>query len=118
MRELKRLFLLVLVLTFFGGVGTGAWIGTIVAAPSTPRPSLDDRVQDFETFFGNLDGRQTRVLREIIAEHDTAVARIRQRLSKEQFEDIRRSEDASRERIRAILTPQQRDKYDKRPGRR
>jgi hypothetical protein len=118
MRELKRLFLLVLIFTFIGGVGTGAWIGTIVAAPPTVRRSLDDRVRDFETFFGDLDGKQTRVLREIIAEHDTAVARIRQRLSKEQFEDIRRSEDASRERIRTILSPQQRYKYDKRPGRR
>lgn len=118
MRELKRLFLLVLVLTFLGGVGTGAWIGTIAAAPPQVHPTLDDRVQDFEVFFGDLDGKQVRVLREIIAEHDTAVARIKQRLSKEQFEDIRRAEDASRERIRAILTGPQRDKYDNRPDRR
>jgi hypothetical protein len=87
MRQLKRLFLIVAGLTFVGGIGTGAWIGTLLAAPPKPAAKLDRRVQDFEHYFPDLDATQKRQLRE-----------------------------ASRKRIRLILTDPQRTEYDKLVG--
>jgi hypothetical protein len=118
MHELKRIFLLVLVLTFVGGLGMGAWVGTLVASPEPLPPSLDERTNDFQRVFDDLTPSQIRRLRAVLAEHDAGVAKIRGQLSEEQFRRKVEAERLSRERIREILTEPQRAKYDKLRGRR
>ena len=51
MGELRRLILWVVGLTFLGGVGTGAWVGTLMAAPAKPGFSIDRRVSDVQRCF-------------------------------------------------------------------
>ncbi|MHC4548340.1 MAG: hypothetical protein ACYTEZ_06135 [Planctomycetota bacterium] len=116
MRQLKRLFLLVLGLTFVGGLGTGAWVGSLVAAQPVRETPLDRRVDDFERHF-DLDATQIRQLRTILAEHDHRKARIQQEVSAEQFMKTRALEQESRDKIRVILTEEQRGEYDKLVGR-
>jgi hypothetical protein len=115
MRQLKRLFLVVLVLTFIGGVGTGAWIGTLLAAPPRRAAKLERRVQDFRQVF-DLDATQERQLRTVLADYDRKKEQIKATLTPEQLRRIRALEDASRKRIRLILTEAQRAEYDKRVG--
>ena len=117
MRELKRLFLLVLVLTFLGGIGTGAWIGSLTAAPEAEVRHDDDRVAAFEERL-SLDATQVRQLRVILAEHDGKIRNIRQQITKEQFRRKLAQEELSRARIREILTQEQRREYDNLLGRR
>ncbi|MHC4971747.1 MAG: hypothetical protein ACYTG3_05400 [Planctomycetota bacterium] len=116
MRQLKQLFLIVLALTFVGGIGTGAWIGTLLAAPPKPGAKLERRVEDFKHYFPDLDATQERQLRTVLADYDHKKDRIKATLTPEQLRRIRTLEDSSRERIRLLLTEPQRSKYDKLVG--
>ena len=116
MRELKRLFLAVLALTFLGGIGTGAWIGSLTAAPGTDVWTTDDRADEFEKRLG-LDATQLRRLRVILAEHDGRIRNIQLQVTKEQFRRKLEQEELSRQKIRGILTTIQREEYDKLLGR-
>ena len=115
MRQLKRLFLIVLGLTFVGGLGTGAWIGTVLAAPPKQAARLDRRVQDFKRHF-DLDATQERQLRMVLADYDHKKDQIKGTLTPEQLGRIRTLEEASRKRIRLILADPQRMEYDKLVG--
>jgi hypothetical protein len=117
MRELKRLIIAVLALTFLGGVGTGAFIGTLTAASKDRAQSLGDRVQDFKQHFPDLTSSQERQLRTVIHEHDEKIRAIRRRLSAKQFREQLAEEEAARARIRQVLTERQRAEYDKLIGR-
>jgi hypothetical protein len=112
MGELRRLIFWVVVLTFLGGVGTGAWVGTLMAAPERTEFTIDRRVSDFQRYF-ELSASQVRRLRQVIAEHDARVRDIRAELSDEQFLRQLQTEQESRERIRGILTEEQQREYDK-----
>lgn len=116
MRELKRLFLIVLGLTFLGGVGAGTWIGSLTAGPDTEIATTDRRVAEFERRL-SLNATQVRQLSDILAEHDNRIHSINQQVTKEQFRRKLGQEALSRDRIRKILTPQQREEYDKLLGR-
>ena len=116
MRELKRLLLIVLGLTFLGGVGTGAWIGSLSAGPETEISTTDGRVAEFERRLG-LDATQVRLLRVILAEHDNRIDTIHRQVTSEQFRRKLGQEELSRNKIRRILTGQQREEYDKLLGR-
>ena len=116
MRELKRLFLAVLALTFLGGIGTGAWIGSLTAGPGTEVSTADDRADEFEKRFG-LDATQMRLLRAVLAEHDGRIRNIQLQVTKEQFRQKLAQEELSRQKIRQILTTKQREEYDKLLGR-
>lgn len=116
MRELKRLFLIVLGLTFLGGVGTGAWIGSLTAGPDTEIATTDRRVAEFERRL-SLNATQVRQLSVILAEHDNRIHSIKQQITKEQFRRKLGQEALSRDRIRKILTAKQRKDYDKLRGR-
>lgn len=111
MRQLKGLFLAVLLLTFVAGVGAGAWVESLVAAPRY-QSKLDRRVDDFRRHF-DLTPTQIRQLRDILAEHDHEDDRIRGGLTPEQYRAIRTLEARSRERIRDILTEAQQEEYDR-----
>ena len=111
MRHLKALLVAALALVFVAGVGTGAWIGSLAAATQGPR-SVDRRVRDFERFF-DLSPTQVRQLREIIHDHDKEDKRIRT-ATPEQSRELRTLEGESRDRIRQILTEEQRGEYDRR----
>lgn len=115
MRQLKRLLLIVLGLTCLGGLGTGAWIGTLLAAPPEPGARLDRRVDDF-TFHFDLDATQERQLRTVLADYDRRKDQIKGTLTPEQLRRIRALEETSRKRIRLILTEPQRTEYDKLVG--
>ena len=117
MRELKRLLLLVLFLTFLGGIGTGAWIGSLTASPAAATPVDDDRVAEFQRRLG-LDATQVRKLREILGDHDRKIRRIQNEITAQQFKRKLAQEDFSREQIKGILTLKQREEYDKLLGRR
>jgi hypothetical protein len=111
MRQLKVLLLASLALVFVAGVGTGAWIGTLTAAPQEPR-SFDRRVRDFQRVF-DLSPTQVRQLREILHDFDQQKARIQQP-TPEQSREQRALEAESRARIRELLTEEQRLEYDRR----
>jgi len=115
MRQLKQLFLIVLGLTFVGGIGTGAWIGTLLAAPPKSGAGLERRVGDFERHF-DLDATQKRQLKTVLADYDHKKGKIRATITPEQLRQIRALEAASRKRIRLILTDPQRTEYDKLVG--
>ena len=117
MRELKRLFLLVLFLTFLGGIGTGAWIGGLTAAPAATAAGTDDRVAEFERRL-DLDKTQVRKLRQILGHHDRKIRHLQNEITAEQFKRKLAQEDRSRDQIRQILTVKQREEYDKLLGRR
>jgi hypothetical protein len=107
MRQLKALLLAAMALVFVAGVGTGAWIGTLAAAPRAPR-SLDRRVEDFRRMLG-LSPTQARQVREILADHD----RKREEMRRPTPEQLA-LETGTRARIRTILTEEQRREYDRR----
>ena len=111
MRQLKRLFLIVAGLTFVGGIGTGAWIGTLLAAPPKKSAQLERRVRDFMQHF-DLDATQVRQLRTVLADYDHGKEKIKATLTAEQLREIRALEETSRKRIRLILAEPQRTKYD------
>lgn len=115
MHQLKRLFLIVLGLTFVGGIGTGAWIGTLLAAPPKKAASLERRVHDFRQHF-DLDATQERQLKTVLADYDHKKGKIKATLTAEQLRQIRALEEASRKKIRLILTDPQRTEYDKLVG--
>jgi len=113
MRELRRLFLLVLVLTFIGGIGTGAWIGSLRAAPQIrTTDTLDRRINDWKLAFPDLTASQVRRLREILARYDAQVDQIRREVSAEQFQRIDSLLEQSRGEVRLVLEPEQRARYD------
>jgi len=113
-REFKGLLIAALVLTFLGGMGAGAWVRSLAAAPQTTSPgSVQRRMDDFRSAFPDLTASQMRQLRAVLLRHDDAVDRIQRRLSTEQFQEKLAREAASREEIRGILTDSQRAEYDK-----
>ncbi|MGQ0614565.1 MAG: hypothetical protein ACT4PV_12590, partial [Planctomycetaceae bacterium] len=75
MRELKRLFLLVLVLTFVGAAGLGVYVGTLAAAAPPPPPAQDRRGEAIRPA-DRLDPVQSRPVRALQAEHDWEVAEV------------------------------------------
>lgn len=113
MRQLKTLLIAALALVFVAGVGTGAWIGSLLAATQGP-PTVDRRVRDFTGVF-DLSPTQVRQLREVLYDHDHGKERIRQ-MTAEQFQELRALEAESRGRIRQLLTEEQRREYDRRAG--
>ena len=117
MRELKQLMVIVLALTFLGGIGAGTWIGSLTAAtPESNVMTTDDRVDEFERRL-SLDATQVRKLRMILATHDSRIRNIQQEVTKEQFQRKLAQEELSRDAIRKILKTDQREEYDKLLGR-
>ena len=113
MRELKKLLLCALVLVYLGGIGTGAWIGSLAAAPGTPHVDTDRRVQAFVNTFG-LTESQTRQLRTIIAQHGKANRTIEQQINETQLRQKLVLEAETRDRIRnEVMDDSQRVEYDK-----
>ena len=117
MRRLKQLFCIVLALTFTGGFGAGAWVGTLTAAqPRAPAPSsIDRRVDDFQIHF-ELSPTQIRQLRTVLARHDQERDKIRQTITAEQRKRMDKLEAVSRDSIRLLLNERQRAEYDKLVG--
>ena len=107
MRRLKQLFCIVLALTFTGGFGAGAWVGTLTAArPRATAPSsIDRRVEDFQIHF-DLSPTQIRQLRTVLARHDQERGRIRATITAEQRQRTDKLEAVSRDSIRLLLNDQ------------
>ncbi|MHC4958973.1 MAG: hypothetical protein ACYTGN_11420 [Planctomycetota bacterium] len=117
MGSLKRMVLLALAFAFIGGLGTGAWIGTLTAAPvNSGDPTIDDRVGEFERAL-DLDATQLRQLRSVLDAHDKAIDEIHRDITTEQFRRKLATEERTRRLIRALLRPGQEAEYDKRIGR-
>ncbi len=116
MRELRRMFLAALCLTFVGGVAAGVFIGGLRAAPAPLPGPLDRRVQDWQGAF-SLTPSQERRLREILARYDMGAQQIRDQIGAEQYRQLEELRERHRAQIRAdVLTPEQRTEYDRRRG--
>jgi len=114
MRDIRNLFLAVILLTFVGGVGTGAWLGSLRAAPDQPnKRNIDRRMEDWNRVF-QLDASQTRRLRGALQYYEAQRERIRQDAYAEQGARVLRLKEECREKVREILTPEQRAEYDAR----
>ncbi len=113
MKDLRRLLLWSRVCTFLGGLGLGAWVGTLAAAtPEKSRP-IDRRIRDFQQSF-TLNPSQVRQLRALLHEHDAGRESIMDEVSVEQWKRIRQLEQRSRKRLRSeVLTEEQRMEWDK-----
>ena len=113
MRDLKRLLSVVLLLTFLAGIGMGAWIGKLAAAPKEDARSVERRVSDWQRFF-QLNATQVRRLESILAQYDQQVRRVREQGTAEQTRKIRTLQEESRQTIRKlVLTLEQQREYDK-----
>lgn len=112
MRQLKALLLAALALVFVAGAGTGAWIGALAAA-TQGQQSPDRRLRDFQRVFPDLSPTQVRQLREIFHDLDEQKKRVRE-ITPEQRQQLWALEAASRDRVRQVLTGEQRTEYDRR----
>ena len=100
MREVKRLIIGVMVLTFLAGVGTGTWIQSLLAAsPEKASANLDRRVQDFEQHF-ELSQTQIRLLKGVLLDYDMKKREIRDRVSAEGLREFGEGPDAAKEQHR------------------
>ena len=115
MGQLKRLFLVTLLLTFVAGLGAGSWVGSLLAAGEAA-PPVDRRLQDFQKAFPDLSPTQVRELGAVLKRYDAEARRINRRTA-EQARQIRELEETSVDRILGILTPAQREEYDRLRGR-
>ena len=114
MRDIRNLFLAVILLTFVGGVGIGAWLGSLHAAPAqAPNRGVERRMEDWKRVF-DLDASQERRLRAALHFYEIERDRIRQEVSSEQYLRVRHLQEQCREKVREILTPEQREQYDAR----
>ena len=114
MRDLRNLFLAVILLTFVGGVGIGAWFGSLRAAPAQAQlGGVERRMEDWKRVF-DLDASQERRLRAALHYYEIERDRIRQEVTSEQYLRVRRLQEQCREKVREILTPEQRIRYDAR----
>ncbi len=115
MNSLYRLFAIVLALTFVAGLGTGAWVGTLTAGSADKEDSSRERrLQDWQDALPDLSVTQMRRIRTILAEHDRAVALIRERLDRTQWAEILQLESQNREKLHKVLTKSQRQKLAER----
>jgi len=116
MRELKRMFLAALCLTFVAGLGAGVFVGGLRAAPAPMPGPLDRRVQDWHGVF-SLTPSQERRLRELLARYDMGAQQIRDQIGAEQYRQLEGLRERTRAQIREdVLTPEQRTEYDRRRG--
>jgi len=107
MKELKRLLIVALALTFLCGGGLGAFVGSLAAAAPRKGVSVDRRVEDFRKYYG-LDATLTRRVRELLEEHDLEVEQVRREITSEQARKIDAIHREFQERIDRIVGPPRR----------
>jgi len=115
MSSFKRLFLTVLGLTFIGGLGTGAFVGTLLASPKVEVQREDRRIDDFREIL-DVDDLQVERLRHIFARHQIELSGLRRTIQQENGLRYNEVHELCRQRIREILTDEQRTLYDRRRG--
>jgi len=107
MRGWKRLFFAVQALTLVGGLGIGAFVATLSAAPELPAsPSVERRVGEYREAF-DLDASQARRLREVLERHDAEARAVRERIDEERFRELQRIHERAREELRGLLDERQ-----------
>ena len=103
MRGLKGAVCLALVLAFCAGVGAGAWLGDLRAAPDEPRTvSIDKRVEAWSKAH-DLTKSQERQIRDVLLRYDADRRNIRSEMSKDQWARVHKLRLESREKIDRIL---------------
>ena len=115
MSSFKRLFLTVLGLTFIGGLGTGAFVGTLLASPKVEVRPEDRRIDDFREIL-DVDDLQVERLRGIFDRHQIDLSGLRRTIQQENGRRYDEVHELCRQRIREILTDEQRALYDQRRG--
>jgi len=101
MREFKTLVIGAVVLAFVGGMGAGAWIGSLRAA-TLLRPSVDRRLQDWTERY-DLSPSQERRVRAVLVRYDGGRDRIYSEISSEQWRRLNRLRDKSQQELDKIL---------------
>ncbi|MHC4953159.1 MAG: hypothetical protein ACYTGZ_04660 [Planctomycetota bacterium] len=102
MREFKAAILLALVLAFVGGLGAGAWIGSLRAAPQTPRRSVDRRLESWKERY-ELTPSQERRLREVLIRYDKGRDRVRAQMDAERWTHVDKLRRKAHDDIQEIL---------------
>ncbi|MEE8104722.1 MAG: hypothetical protein V3T86_04210 [Planctomycetota bacterium] len=115
MNGFKKLLLTVLGLTFIGGLGTGAFVGTLLASSKVVAQPEDRRIDDFREIL-DVDELQVERLRRIFARHQIELTGLRRTIQQENGRRYNEVHELCRQRIREILTDEQRALYDQRRG--
>ena len=102
MREFKALVLGAVALAFVAGIGAGAWIGNLRAAPAANRISVDRRLEDWNNRY-HLTPSQQRRVRAVLVRYDGGRDRIYSELNAEQWRRLNLLRKKSREEIDRIL---------------
>ena len=102
MREFKALILTCVALAFIGGVGLGAWVGTLRAATPQPARSLDRRMTDWTTRY-DLTRSQSRRIRGVLVRYDREKSQILSELDAEHWKRIYKLREISHVEIDKIL---------------
>ena len=102
MREFKTLVLVAVLLAFIGGVGAGAWIGSLRAAPATNPPSVERRMKAWKERY-NLTPSEQRQLRAVLVRYDSGRDGIYSELSSEQWRRLNELREKSQREIDEIL---------------
>jgi len=102
MREFKATILAAVALAFVAGIGAGAWFGSLRAAPTANRPSVDRRLETWVERY-NLTPSQQRHLRAVLLRYDGGRDRIYSELSGEQWRRLNQLRERSQLEIDEIL---------------
>ncbi|MEM8885313.1 MAG: hypothetical protein AAGD14_14690 [Planctomycetota bacterium] len=103
MAGLKRTIAAALLLAFVAGLGAGAWMSDLRAAPrKAATPSADRRADAFQEKY-DLTASQRRRVRDIIVRYDQKRRSILTELDSERWQRIERLAAVSRQAIDEIL---------------
>ena len=102
MHGLKGPILLALLLAFIGGVGAGAWIGSLRAAPLVPLRSVDRRLESWKERY-DLTPSKERRLREVLIRYDKGRDGVRAQLDAARWNQVDQLRRTAHAQIQEIL---------------
>ena len=102
MGGIKRTVFFALLLAFVAGIGAGAWVSDLRAAPDAPANSIERRVEAWRDRY-DLTTSQVRRLRDVLLRYDAGSKRVLTELDTERWRRIKRLESDARKDIDRIL---------------
>ena len=108
MSDVKRTVLFALLLAFVGGIGAGAWVSDLRAAPNTVQPSIERRVEAWRAKY-DLTPSQVRQVRDVLLRYDAGSTRIRNEMDSERWRRIQKLRTDANKDIDRILGKEEPD---------